>query len=583
MLRRLPPKIILGLICLALPFQTALSAPRAPLSQWVPQDAVMAVELSRPKPLLDLATDPGTLKTVTSLPVYKKLAAERKYREFLSGVAFLEARLDTPWPTALHKLLDGGVLASVHPRNGVLVIVETQDKALLDELHEVVMAVVRGQAKKAGQLDQVTSREYQGVTAWTFGGNEAHAIAGNYFLMSNQPALLKAALDLRAKQGPSLASAPAYQAAQKAAGPDAVAVAYANMDVLKLLPGVQKALASKEQPLAALLFRGVTSALGEANWLGLGLNLEQKTLTLKATVDGKSPSDKASFAIPSQPGQGVLPNFDVPGRIAAISLFRDLHGFYAAKDDLFPERTSGLILFENMMGIFFSGRDLTEEVFGETRPELRFVVAQQKYDTVKGTPGIQIPSFAAIFRVREPDKDVEIAEEAWQKALGLINITRGQKALPGLIISRETYHDTPFTLAYFSTVGVKDNEDLDIRFNFRPALARVGEYLILASTDGLARDLIDAAKKEAAGAIKALSQTHSLIEVNGNVLASVLQANREVMVRQNMVEKGKSQEQAENEFDLVVTLVRHLDRAKLDVGSHDGQSQATLELNLQLP
>ena len=33
---------------------------------------------------------------------------------------------------------------------------------------------------------------------------------------------------------------------------------------------------------------------------------------------------------------------------------------------LFPERTSGLIFFENMMGIFFTGRDLTSEVLAET-------------------------------------------------------------------------------------------------------------------------------------------------------------------------------------------------------------------------
>ena len=68
-----------------------------------------------------------------------------------------------------------------------------------------------------------------------------------------------------------------------------------------------------------------------------------------------------------------------PGGIAAVSLYRDLHGFYAAKDTLFPERTSGLIFFENMMGIFFTGRDLTDEVLAETEPEIRLVVAEPQY------------------------------------------------------------------------------------------------------------------------------------------------------------------------------------------------------------
>ena len=88
----------------------------------------------------------------------------------------------------------------------------------------------------------------------------------------------------------------------------------------------------------------------------------------------------------TSPAPGALPNLAVPRRIAGLSLYRDLHAFYAAKDKLFPERTSGLIFFENMMGIFFTGRDLTDEVLAETRPEIRIVVAAQKYDPAIGTP-----------------------------------------------------------------------------------------------------------------------------------------------------------------------------------------------------
>ena len=72
------------------------------------------------------------------------------------------------------------------------------------------------------------------------------------------------------------------------------------------------------------------------------------------------------------------------GRSPSLSFYRDLHKFYAAKDKLFPERTSGLIFFENMMGIFFTGRDLTDEVLAETTPEVRFVVAEQQYDAEGG-------------------------------------------------------------------------------------------------------------------------------------------------------------------------------------------------------
>ena len=74
------------------------------------------------------------------------------------------------------------------------------------------------------------------------------------------------------------------------------------------------------------------------------------------------------------------------------------------KTNCFPDRTSGLIFFENMMGIFFSGMDLTEEVLGETLPDIRVVVAEQRYDEKTGTPAMQLPGFAVIMQLRDPAK-----------------------------------------------------------------------------------------------------------------------------------------------------------------------------------
>ena len=120
----------------------------------------------------------------------------------------------------------------------------------------------------------------------------------------------------------------------------------------------------------------------------------------------------------------------VPRQVAGLSLYRDLHAFYASKDQLFPERTSGLIFFENMMGIFFTGRDLTEEVFAETRPEVRLVVAAQAYDKAVGTPLVQFPAFAARHPYEAPEEFARVAEEAWQKAVGLTAVSAASRPSP---------------------------------------------------------------------------------------------------------------------------------------------------------
>ena len=554
--------------------------PLPPASQWVPPDAIVSLQVSQPKALLDLALDPKVLAAVGRMPAYHRMTQQPKYREMQAGVAFLEGVLNTDWPAALRKLTGEGIQLSLHPNGGVLVIVDADDAELLARLHGVLIPIARSEVEKQGQPNRVSSKDYQGVEAWTFSGEEAHAIVGNRLIWASKPHLLKAALDLRAKAGSSLASLPAYQSAVKAAGEGAAAVGFVNMAVLQQNPAVKAALDKTENPLAAILFAGLRDALRQSKWLLLKLQVNGETLSLRATIDSAAgvAAKASAFARPAGPGEGVLPNLAVPRRIAAMSLYRDLHAFYAAKDELFPDRTSGLIFFENMMGIFFTGKDLTEEVLGQTRPEVRVVVAQQQYDPAVGTPRVQVPAFALVFRLRNPKEFDQVAEEAWQKALGLVNFTRGQQALPGLIIDRPTHDGTQFTVAAFAAPKAEEKQALDVRYNFRPALAMVGDALVFSSTESLARDLIDTLKKEQAGKTPAVAGTDSLLELDGQTSAAALAANRDNLVRNNMLEKGHTQEQAEGEIDFLTTIVESLTRAKLDVASHEGQTSAALEI-----
>jgi hypothetical protein len=209
-------------------------------------------------------------------------------------------------------------------------------------------------------------------------------------------------------------------------------------------------------------------------------------------------------------------------------------------------------------------------------------VAQQEYDTAKGTPQVQFPGFALILKLRDAEEFDEVAEEAWQKAVGLINFTRGQQAMPGLIIDRPVHNSTKFTAAYFSTAGLEETTNLHTRFNFRPSLALPADYLILSSSDGLARDLIDAVIQEALQTAKPLGGMHTIAELDGKQLASILQANFKSMVRQNMVSKGNTQESAEATISLFIAVANLADRVKLSIGTEKELTRAKLELGLNL-
>ncbi len=582
-------RLIPALILLVFVAQNTMAAQTLPpANQWIPQDVVISLELTQPKALLELLSGEKATAAVTALPLYQKQASTAKFKELLNLINFLEITLDTDWRTGLAKLTGGGITLAICPEDTVLVIIDAEDENMLQKFHEILLNMARSEADKQNQPNRVasTETEYEGVTAWTFDGEESHAIIGKRLVFANRPEGLKAVLELRANsKSANLTSNSTYQTAKRAVKPDAAATVFVNLKPLVQIPNIAQLLEQQRQnPLAALLFAGIIETVRDSNWLALGLHIKDNTLDFQLSVDGKTvaPTSPVAFAIPNKSGEGTLPNLSVPRRIAALSLYRDLHSFYAAKDDLFPERTSGLIFFENMMGIFFSGRDLTNEVLIETKPEIRLVAAEQEYDSSIGVPQVKFPAFALILHLRHPEQFNEVAEEAWQKAVGLINFTRGQQAMPGLIIDRPLQGKTKYTVAYFSTSGIEDKTNLDPRFNVRPALAMPGEYLILSSTDGLAKDLIDALHQETEQTPEPLAGTHSLVELEGGQLASILEANRKTLVRGNMVDKGSTQEQAEANIDMFISLAKFLDSAKLDIGVHESLTRAGLEIKLNL-
>ncbi|MEJ2705847.1 MAG: DUF3352 domain-containing protein, partial [Sedimentisphaerales bacterium] len=396
MSEKLRPLLILTFAALTLQTATAQSEPAA--IQWIPEDAVISVELSRPRALLDLFASDKAIEFIASLPVYQQQASNPKFTEFLGVVRNLEAMLATDWRTALAKLTGGGVTLAVCPGDTVVLIVDAEDGQMLDQLHEILLKFAKDGAAKQGLPGRVASTQYRDVTVWTFDGKEAHAIIGSRLVMSNRSEGLKAILDRRAEAGgPSLASKRTYRTAKSKMGSDDVATIFADLKLLMQIPKLSGLLEQQSKnPLAALAFAGIVESVRDSNWLALGLNIRGNTLTLRPVIDGKAvaQTSPAAFALPKKSGDGALPNLSVPRRIAAMTLYRDLHQFYAAKDELFPERTSGLIFFENMMGIFFSGRDLTNEVLAETQPWLRFVVAEQEFDPAIGSPQIKMPAFA---------------------------------------------------------------------------------------------------------------------------------------------------------------------------------------------
>ncbi len=552
------------------------------MAQWIPADTPIMVEVSQPMALMGPLLDPEFSKSVTA--VLEKGKPNAQLLQFQVVVGSLALQLGTDWRTGLRHLASKGLSFCVGLSGATLLAADGEDEEMLSKLNGIIWQFASSDAEKMNHPETVASSDYRGVKTWTMGTNEVHALLGPRLLLGNRTSFLKQALDLRAgESGKALASSAMFKAAREAVGKESVASVFMNLQTLRETPGLKKALAEDGNPVVALLLADTKAALRNASWLALGVYLDGDKLVLKTYTDGAAPASSkwTSFSTPPESGAGLLPPLTVPGTIASLSLYRDLHSFYAAKNDLFPERTSGLIFFENMMGIFFSGIDLTEGVLNEVQPDVRVVVAKPQYDPAVGTPATQVPAFAAVLRLKNPQQFGETVEEAWQKAIGLVNFTRGQQALPGLIIDKESQSGVKYTLSYYRPPAAKSSGPIDARYNYRPSLARPGDYVIISSTDALARDLIDVVSKAPSAPAKTPAAANGLLEIEGPALSAILEANRENMVRKNMVDKGDSREKAESDIQMLLAALGHLEHATLTLRRDAGKTQAQLEIRFK--
>ena len=491
MIRRFLPLCLLAIGCLVSGWVHAEDK-SVPAMAVVPDDAILVLRVAEPKALIERAYDPRIVAFVESLPPYKEAMAKPEMTEALKIVKFFESKYNAKLPELLGKLVGGGITLAVGPNESNLLIVDAENAEMLAEIHDFFRTIAKEEARKQGDPTRVASAEYRGVEGWKFGPGDSHVIIGSRLLFSNKPETIKAAIDRQLDYSGDTAKASRLQTliASQASNQHHVTL-FADMKVLKQVPGFGQGLNQDDNPLTRLLFAPFLAALQDATWVTAGANLTNEDLAIDVAADRASAEATAlnSFALPVEGGKGAMPNLTVPGQIAAISLYRDLHEFYSRKDELFPDRTSGLIFFENMMGIFFSGKDLTNEVLAETLPDMRVVVAEQRYDEKTGTPAMKLPGFAVVLQLRDPAKFQEVMDEAWQKAIGLVNFTRGQQG-PARVDHPEAspnHNGIDYTSSYFSVAGEEDKNAVDIRFNFQPALAVVGDRLIMSSSDALTR------------------------------------------------------------------------------------------------
>ena len=550
-------------------------------------------EFSRPQELIDLVLSDKARQLADQFPAVAKYWESKDFRTLKTVVEVLERRLGVEWRTAIETLTAGGVTAAFDTsEQAAFLFVRSGDAELLAKLHDALVEMTEADAENKGRESPIKSEDYRGFTGWTFGKNEAHVLLGDLLVVSNKAEALKgvadrylAAAENDAKESDeksaSLADDAVYRAARKHAAGNEAGFAFVRLAPLRLLAGMAKALGQKSNnALLELLLGGALDAVSQADYLAATLQLNEQGLRFAAHL----PRDRAKVAptrtwfFADKPNQSAEIALDVPGTIATLTAHRDVGGMWQARSDLFDEQTNvGFTKADTNLGLYFSGKDFGSQVLGELEPKWRIIAAERKFG-VDGepTPALKLPSFAVVWELKHPLEFAPHLQLAFQNVVGLTNVDGAQKGRAQLLLKSEQRGDAEIHYGTYLRVGETDQDNAPVQFNFRPACARVGKHFIVGSHVDLVRTLADQLGKQPS--TPTTSDSFAL-EIRAQELATILAANRPLIVGRRMLAAGGDKPAAEGQLELGLEALRLFEDAGIRL--IDGADSLTLELRLQ--
>ncbi|MEP0844284.1 MAG: DUF3352 domain-containing protein [Phycisphaerae bacterium] len=539
---------------------------------------------------------------VAESPGYKALAANPdllKGRIFAAGLAAAAGTdLWSAGGAILGRELAVGLALdeknAKQPR--FIAVAVARDPALLERILKQVHAVTGLEVD--GKPDDQRTKQFGGLTVFSSNPQEHHCFFDGVLMVSNDGGLLKSAIDAaRSGQG-RLSGSPSYREAVAEVPAKAVAFAFGDMARLRSAIGKGKPLpAQVPNALNGLLYGAWWHTLINAEKAVVWITAEGKTFALDGkVVSGVALPETHRGFTPKPTLRDTWSAEKLPGFLAETSVTRGWAELFAEREALLTLPAAGdLVNFSNVLTALMGQVDFVNDLLPNVEGPVRLVVTRQDFGRMPYTPTPKLPAFGLVI----PFKSVEAMnlsrrlQTASQMAVAFLNYDAAQKNKPGYLI--ETQQRGPYTLVTTTFAdgprmagpapgGDKDARPAtrpavqDVRYNFAPAAAVVGNRYIFTTSAELLRNLVDVVSEASAPTDGRPAPPADVLTINGTALAAVLADNRAELIANNMLEKDHSRSQAEGEVDGLLGLLKFAER--LDLTSSTGEKQARLSLKL---
>ena len=557
----------------------ALSADRT-AADAMPSGAAAYAEVANLSQLIDRIRESPYLQTLIDSPQYRQFEGSPQYRKIEAGRRIVETQLGMDLWTAARTLLGGRVAVGLYPKPGrrqpdVLALIQVTDAATLAQLKqriEPLVALLKGELVESS--DSIAGHSI--LSAKAPNGRVLLAFGDDWIAVANVRELLAKAIELLAGSGTgSLAKDASFQAMTRHMGHDHLLRTYVNTEAIAAATGGRFAPRKLDNPLASLFLGGIIELAVRSPYAGLTLDVADNQFVLAAGIAG-GPDDlgethQAFFSDPGGPGTRSIPR--VKSLIGGFTFYRDFTDWYRRREELMQAQVlPGFDKFEAGLGNLLPGKDFGEDVLPLMGKTITFVSAPQNFSHLDGKPGIELPAFGLIVDLAKPQEAADVFQLFFQTLASIVNLQAGQQGRQPWVMTSESHAGTQISYARY--LQKPSGDRLPVTFNFQPAAARVDNKYIVTSSLGLCRMLVDDLKGPAAGKDRANKNLN--FEFYIEPFADILEANKSFFQAQS-IQGGKSAQQAEQEFALLLRILRYFEAVKLSTHVKSDAFQVQLE------
>ncbi len=554
------------------------------VENWLPATSVIYAKLAPADAWLD---HPFRTWLVETEP-FKKVWRSPEVLKARSGITVAEFALGTKIEVLLRKLTAHGVHLAFDPKTqGVVLLAQANDEEWLARMAKKVIDFARKDAEANGR-SPIESAEYLGVEGYKV-EDGIFAVMGPWLMVTNKSELAKAIIDRKLDPAlPSMGNASWHTKSNDwkldTEVGDVARVLAIDID----LASIRSAMSDND------LFQKQAKDFGLELFLGGILSLLQNAPNASMTLDMEPAALSAELSCPTQiewfteareyyvgpqaTGR-ALPPLQIEGSIAALSTYRNLSEMWLRSGDLFGQEVNDqLAQADSTLTTLFSGKDFGSDILGAIEPELRLIAIPQSFESDALSPSLKLPSFAMVAKLRKPEAMQREFKRIFQSFIGFLNVVGAMEGQPQLDLASETNGSLPiYWGSYIVDADRKYENGLPIQFNFSPALAFSGDFVILSSTADLARRVAESNLNGPSEAVED-GVSNTLVELNVQALKGALESNENAMIAQNMLEKGRTRSDAAREIETLLSILELMGRARLDLSFAE---RAALQLRVE--